>query len=461
MTRIVLQAHARPRILAVDFTQAEINRLRDAGWNTVRGATGLHDGGEFCIPSAFQDVEVLLLRVEEGAFTSAKKPSDASVVKEPAFTALMADVWARGGWTLLFVPTGNPSDLSDLPLAKDLGVMMWKGLPYPLHATLPKGATGPRFPTFLGQTAWLANREPEAEILRPFMGAMRTARILDAKPLEPREYGVPERTWITGDDSGTGCALAVRFQPYGAYRGHHGGLLVLPDFKDNVAVAMALLQGSVVNANPTLFDSPEAPWLDEYLPHPACELEKQRAVFEAEAHARLLNLERQRDAEVERHEWLLRLLVSEGTELVSAAKQALEYLGYAVQDMDTLQPRTKREDLRITAGPSFGLVEVKGTKRGPGEEFITQAIKHANRYARETSGPPPPCVLLVNHSRLLPPDKRPGFYAAEHVQDRLVQNGIAAVDSVALHQACQAVLAGTARPEDVRARMQVPGVVRF
>lgn len=462
MSRIVLHPHKRPRILAVNFTPAEVKKLQDGGWSARRGATGLHDGGDFCIPGALQDFEVLLLRIEEGAFEAAKRPSEDSVVKEPTFAALVHDLWVRGGWTLVFVATSKPDDLSGIALAEDLGVRMFRGLPFPRHLDPPKGVSAPPlFPVFLGQTVWVAEGEPEGEILRAFMNAMRAPRILDAKPFARHEYGEPNRTWIAGDHSGTGCALAVRFDPQGAYREPHGGILVLPDFNDSVAVAVALLEGSVVNANPALFDSPESPWLNAYLPHPARELEEQRCAFEKDAGARLLAFEARRDEEIGRYRWLLQLLTSEGSDLVAATAKAFEYLGYTVRDMDEAEAVAKREDLRITDGSFLALVEVKGTKRGPAEDFIGQAIEHANRYARETNGPPPPCVLLVNHSRLLPPDRRPAFYAATHVKDRLARNGIIAIDSGALHQACQAVLAGNASLESVRARIRVPGIVEF
>lgn len=146
---------------------------------------------------------------------------------------------------------------------------------------------------------------------------------------------------------------------------------------------------------------------------------------------------------------------------MAAATKALEYSATAYRTWTSSNPgRSARTCDSLKDGSSLW-PKSKGTKRGPGENFIGQAIEHAGRYAREFHVVPPACVLVVDHNRLLPPDKRPAFYAASHVQDRLVQNVITAVDSVALHHACQAVMAGKARPDDIRARIQTPGVATF
>ena len=70
MHRVPLKEYKMPRILAFDFTESEVKKIINAGFDTKRGASGLYDNNEFCIPSALQDIEIALIKFSHGTFSN-------------------------------------------------------------------------------------------------------------------------------------------------------------------------------------------------------------------------------------------------------------------------------------------------------------------------------------------------------------------------------------------------------
>ncbi len=102
-----------------------------------------------------------------------------------------------------------------------------------------------------------------------------------------------------------------------------------------------------------------------------------------------------------------------------------------------------KEDLHITDLETgfFAIGETKSTVRGASEGFLTDIQNHQGRYSRENKVPVPNAILVVNHSTGLDPAKRPGrFYQNPDIPNRCAQQGITAIDSVALFQMCQSFI---------------------
>lgn len=459
--RIPLVPHKRPRILTFNFTVGELDLFGKAGFNARGGSLGLEEGQYYC-PLAFQDVEVLFVRLVDGGADKLRcyRAADESTDQTKDLPALVGDVAHRHGWIVVFVAAQYASELECFGIP-GYGVRQdgatfepaWKG-PEPGRPRVAK------FPRFRGQALGLKGAEPETAIIRKYIEAAAPhLRVLDTLPLRPSDAG-SRVEWLATDEAASPSALAVKIHLYRTGDPMRGGVLLLPNFGDRTAdVALDLLRGPIAEANPSLFDSPEAPWLNDYLPAPALAIENERASAEKELAERMADLESQREAAILRWKWLLDLLITDGDLLKGAVAGALSFLGYSVTDLDQ-EAGPKREDLRVTSNGYFALVEVKGTERGAAESFVGDLERYQLRYAREKKVSPPPGVLVVNHSRTLDPKMRAErFYRGDAIADRCKASGITALETLWLHRACQDILAGTKTREEVRARIELPGLL--
>ena len=124
-------------------------------------------------------------------------------------------------------------------------------------------------------------------------------------------------------------------------------------------------------------------------------------------------LEAELAAETERSDrGIRRALWADGDDLVSAAEEILDGLGFRVRNMDTeLKPNEpKREDLRLTlaGNPGWeGIVEVKGYTDGVKTNDARQIRQHRDRYIEEEGRPPDLTVWLSNPHRVVDPSVRP------------------------------------------------------
>jgi hypothetical protein len=100
MAHIPLAEFSRPRIMMLDFQPQDVERVRKAGFDARRGATGIYDNNEFHFPFAYQDVDILFAQVQDGSFTRENyNPSDNSVEKEAIFINLLRHTLIRGSNT--------------------------------------------------------------------------------------------------------------------------------------------------------------------------------------------------------------------------------------------------------------------------------------------------------------------------------------------------------------------------
>ena len=118
------------------------------------------------------------------------------------------------------------------------------------------------------------------------------------------------------------------------------------------------------------------------------------------------------DAEGERADkGIRRILWADGDELVAAAKEVLDDLGFEVHDMDVKlrEGEPKREDLRLTLPDRPGwqaMVEVKGYTNGTKTTDARQIREHRDRYIEKELRSPDLTVWLANPFRTLDPSSR-------------------------------------------------------
>jgi hypothetical protein len=475
----------------LDFPQQDVDKFQQVGYEARRGATGLHDRNEFCLPYAIQDVEVLFAQVRKGSFTNTDMKASANSVEDtPFFKDLLREIWLKTGWVVLFIAQNTTPEEFEAVGLEHLGVISHdrNHMPESIRASLLKyfeknrvrgnndhvELPPSRIPRFVGHAVHVSD-EPEAKTLQRFIKSaqMSIFTCLKFPIFHPIEFHQPhivafnevkEFDWLIQDDSADSNVLALKVEkviPAGKdntgtiYR--KSGILLIPDFGDNNGnVALALLQEVITQVSPHLFDVPQHPWLEKYQPATVQHLQVERDYIIRDAFSKIEQLNRQIEEEREKHSWFYGLLVSTGDQFASESAQALRFLGFEVEEIDTtLSPgERKREDLWIwdKANNYFALGEAKTTGKGRGaaEEFITKTQTHQTRYARENKQVPPPALLIVNYAIDLDPVQRAARFYQDEVKGRLEDNGITAINSVALFDLCQFALNNQISKEHVR-----------
>src|SRR5260370_14139038 len=90
-------------------------------------------------------------------------------------------------------------------------------------------------------------------------------------------------------------------------------MLFLPDFgKNNIDVAIGILQQVIAERNSDLFDTPQHPWLENYLPFPVQEMRAEKARVISLAQDKLAELAEAESSALEEYSSLLGLLTSAG-----------------------------------------------------------------------------------------------------------------------------------------------------
>ena len=477
MAYIPLVEHTRPRVMMIDFSPADVQKVCNAGFEAKRSASGAieSDRNQFILPFAVQDVEVVFAHVTQGAFDrllpgggsppQLKKAAEGSVEPQMSFDSLCREVWKKTGWIVCFVsPRSEPWSYAHLGI-EGIGVHKRSGYFENIKNVRDVHA---HFPLYTGQAIHIEEKSEVTPLLKRFLKtAQLTVLACATKKVSDNEENVRYQSELSVANEGwPTCFLmwdtsevpkAMALEVAAGFEGELSRVLLLPDFgSNNVNVALALLQEVIPSLSPHLFDSPSHPWLEKYQPASVLQLQaqKQQVLEAAQQHAEAL--EAQAQAERERYVWLSGLLVSSGDEFADHAAQALRFLGFEVEDVDQgLDPaQRRREDFRIRDDLSgfFALGEAKTTGKGRGasEEFISKTQNHQARFSREEKVPVPGAFLIANFAIDLDPALRAGRFYQPEVAGRLEENGITAINSVALFQLCQWVVEGRLSREAVR-----------
>jgi len=219
------------------------------------------------------------------------------------------------------------------------------------------------------------------------------------------------------------------------------------------------MQEVIPLVSPHLFDAPQHGWLEKYQPALVLRLEEDKKQLLEKARQEAEGLDARAEEVRKEFEWLSGLLVHMSDEFASDVAEALRFLGFEAEEVDNnVKPgERKKEDLHIrdVATGFFAIGEAKSTGKGRGatEDFISKTQTHQGRYGREHQQPPPRAFLFVNYAIDLEPSLwGPRFYK-DDLRERLEDNAITAVDSVALWEICQAVMNEEQTKEQARARL--------
>lgn len=508
MSYIALVEHSHPRIMMIDLPRSDVDKITKVGYEAQRAATGLHDRGEFCLPYATQDVEVVFAHVQKGSFTRKDWiASTNSVEPQPFFADFIREVWEKRGWIVLFIaPNTPPAELDAIGIQK-VGVIPNKRryVPESIREPLMMGISEERreqrerdrynsphvyqdepkddvdiadaeIPFFRGRGIYKSD-DLETKVIERHLKSAKLSIfsclgdnlhvfVHKAEPQPHIEVLYDRRSidWLVMDESVDKNVIALRLNcpssdtVYAtADNRKKGGILLLPDFgTNNGSVALALLQEVFMERSPHLFDTPQHPWLENYEAAPVLRLQAEHANVINEARAKLEQIQQQIEAEREEYAWLLGLLISTGDQFASDGAKALRFLGFEVEEVDKrLGPSERKvEDYHIkdAVNSYFALGEAKtvGKTRGASEEFISKTQTHQARYAIKHKQAPPPALLLVNYTIDIEPIKRAGKFYQSDLAERLEDSIITALSSVALFDLCQHVLNDKLSKEQVR-----------
>ena len=211
MPYVPLVEHTRPRVLMLDFSAKDVEKISKAGFDARRGASGLHDKNQFNFPFAVQDVEVVFAEVRKGTFVSDKRtPSVDSIEKEAYFKDLFRETWEKCGWIVFFISQGtSPEELTSVEL-RGLGIIAFEHHYYPesIRAswlavakeelsrrtiqTLPI-LPSPQLPNYKGHGVNTDDKQPTLEILQRFFKSAHMA-ILTCLNVPPFIYRVDQPT---------------------------------------------------------------------------------------------------------------------------------------------------------------------------------------------------------------------------------------------------------------------------
>ncbi len=496
MSLIPLVEHERPRVMLLDFSESDAKKFRDAGFEAKRGATGVlpQDRNEFFFPFPVQEVEVVFAQAQSGSFayTHSRQSNSSSEEAQPFFEDLVREVWARAGWLVFFVSQGcSAQDFASIGIDY-LGVVTSQKSFEPgslVHHYLQMNRAETTYedygstplpeleiPSFSGSSLILSDDAVENEVLKRFIRRSNKS-VLACNSASALTYGhipyivvsrekrdIIPLAWDTSTSRSI-VAFKNNISHFAGQQGkvsfyNYGRALFLPDFgPNNVNVALALMQEVIPLVSPHLFDAPQHGWLEKYQPATVLRLEQEKKDLLAKAEQESAVLDARANEEREKFGWLSGLLVSTGDQFASDAAEALRFLGFEVVDVDeqVAPGERKKEDLHIhdrTAG-FFAIGEAKTTGKGRGaqEEFITKTQTHQHRYGREYNVPSPRALLLVNYAIDHEPKQRGGRFFKADLGERLEENQITAVDSVALWELCQAVLDEKMTADEARARM--------
>ncbi|CAG7651712.1 hypothetical protein ACFQI7_27900 [Paenibacillus allorhizosphaerae] len=464
MKRVSLIEYEKPRILAVDFTSEQVNRIQNAGYQVLRASSGVlvDSAGQYSIPCSIHDVDICLIHLRDNSFRTSKNRvrADTSIEASPCFQALLQSVWDRSGYTIVFIDEKtHPLEFDEIGIL-NLGVIDIDRVYHPSsvssvnrkHATIS-------FPLFKGQDLLINTNNPIGIIYDHYKSYAQHKVISVSKDIQFSNNNEPIydflHDWVVVNGGNKREALCLEVRKIDHDGKQVSGIAILPSFGDKTAdVSIQIIRDHVASISPSLFSKSPQSWVENYKPLPVTKIEQELDAFVEDAKRKIIEFERNIEITHENYEWLDRLLIGEGDEFSKAVQQSLVFLGFKVIDVDSL-PTTgnaKREDFRIedAADAFFAIGEAKATKRGANNDMVMDILSHKARYMSEFKVYDLSAFLFINHSNLLEPSKRHDFYKREDYRSRLKENKISAIDSCYLHNLCQRVLGGEINEQEAR-----------
>ncbi|WP_447647954.1 hypothetical protein [Microbacterium forte] len=191
----------------------------------------------------------------------------------------------------------------------------------------------------------------------------------------------------------------------------------------------------------------------------------QIAEFERQEEARLQAIDHERqtlatslDQAVHEGDAWRAMLTDTGDALVTAVKEAFEYLGFFVLDADELPQHkaAKREDLRVSDGEWTALVEVKGYAGAAKSNDLSQVSRAAMAYAMNEQREPDALWYVPNIEReTAPASRNTALVGRDDDLASFAENYHGAlIDTRDLFAVRQRVVNGTTSPEEARQELK-------
>lgn len=464
METISLLKYDKPRILAIDFTQQSVQKIRQAGYNVRRAYTGVlkEDNNVFNMPCSISDVEIVVFYLRKETLNGLinREISPDSIEKDThCLDLLLEDVWMRKGISIIFMePDVKPTELNNLGI-KFFGITNFnrKFLPASKLSNLVeelkrigKDESKPYvlFPPYKGEDFHISDH-PIAKIYKKHIHhgnhiMMYAGDNIEIFNVKFHEYPA-KILYHVRENSSQQYPLCVEFTDAGAKH----SIVILPTFgKKTDDVVIDLLDDYAKPSFEHLFSEPNFPWLIDYKSIPVQKIIQEKQLFIEQAIIKISEFDENIKLAQQEYEWMDKLLIGKDEPDIEpfkdAVKKSLNFLGFRVEDIDYLiqEGEPKREDLHVYNDESkyFALCELKTTDSGAKEQLFRDLQKHMMRYMRENKDTNLLGLLIVNHSIKLNPNKRHAFYIKQHVQEELEVYKISAIDSHFLHQICQKVL---------------------
>ena len=172
-------------------------------------------------------------------------------------------------------------------------------------------------------------------------------------------------------------------------------------------------------------------WMDRYSFPQKVELEKKKVGLEGQ---------------LEDFEQFELLLSSTGRELVNALAHSLRWLGFQVE----VKEEEGNQDVEIKHDTYLAIIEVKGLEDAAKIKDLRQAVDYHLRKVDETGNGDIATILIVNHFRLLEPDKRGDAFSEAVVKAVKKHYGfVQLLATISLYNAIGEILAAKSTKDDV------------
>lgn len=278
--------------------------------------------------------------------------------------------------------------------------------------------------------------------------------------------------------SGSGRSIAAYGTTHDSYG--HPHYIVLPELK-NISQASVEILKSLEAAVPSMFpETSKRAWLEsnEFLlpDEKAKDAEIERTISDTLAVVEKL---REQRADLAKKNAFVRALltatedarVEPAERLSSAVRQALEFVGFTVEDIDAkTKSAIKKEDFWIIDGDFLGITEVTGTvnTNPKAQEFNAILGRMTTLYKRQTDLVLPKAatingLLVLNFDIDHHPARRPKAYTGEleHLVQSADEQGIGILSTVELHKIVVAVKRGMLSKAEARSLIKKSGRIEF
>ncbi len=208
---------------------------------------------------------------------------------------------------------------------------------------------------------------------------------------------------------------------------HNRTILVLPDIREKGKMLLDLMTKVLPSATPAVFPySSRFAWKGEpeyFLPNHS-QLLAAKDALRQEFTKRIDEADKEISENIQKHDYLHRILSETGEPLVHAVFQFMKWLGFErIRMSDETAQTFKEEDLQVDLENGLLIIEVKGLGGTSTDSECAQISKIKYRRSRERNAFDVIALYLVNHQRHLPPLLRTNPPFSQHQAQDAINDG--------------------------------------